>query len=100
MGKRTEVRGKHYETKNSVEHWDWAINLPYLEGCASKYIGRHQDKNGMEDIKKSLTFIQKICEERYGARMDWHIEVEAVEEGIPREYVNPEVDQTDTRDLY
>ena len=70
MGKRTEVRGNHYVTKNSVEHWDWAVNLPYLEGSASKYIGRHQDKNGLEDIRKSLTFIQKICEERYGARMD------------------------------
>ena len=59
-----QVDGTHYQ-KGDVQHWDWAKNLPYLEGCATKYIGRHQDKNGLKDIAKGLHFVEKIVEEHY-----------------------------------
>ena len=62
-----QVGGSHYKdmpiqpaefiTKN---------NIPYLEGCAIKYIVRHQEKNGEEDIDKAIHVLQLIKEIRYG----------------------------------
>jgi hypothetical protein len=69
----TQIGGDHYQT-GDVQHWDWAKDMPYLEGRATAYIGRHQDKNGITDIEKGLHFIQKIIEERYGLKMGWHIQ--------------------------
>ena len=55
-----QVGGHHYEGHN-YQHWDWADenNIPYLEGCATKYLVRWRDKNGVEDLKKSITYFQK-----------------------------------------
>lgn len=52
--------GDHYKT-GGVEHWDLveAFNIPYLEGCASKYVARWRRKNGVEDLKKAQHFLQK-----------------------------------------
>lgn len=59
-----QVGGKHY-TLHQTQHWDWAQHLPYLEGNATKYIGRHTRKNGVEDIEKALHYLQKIVERDY-----------------------------------
>jgi hypothetical protein len=56
-----QVGGEHYQD-TPVQHWDWAQYLPYLEGCATKYIARHKDKNKLQDIEKALHFIAKILE--------------------------------------
>ena len=39
--------------------------LLYPEGCAIKYIIRHQDKNGKEDILKAIHFLEMILERDY-----------------------------------
>ena len=65
-----QIGGQHYRGEN-IQHWDWAKNMPYLEARCTAYIARHQAKNGIEDIKKSLHFIQKILEERYDATLNW-----------------------------
>ena len=39
--------------------------LLYPEGCAIKYIIRHQDKNGKEDLLKAIHFIEMIIERDY-----------------------------------
>jgi len=57
--------GDHYAILGQVQHWDWAKNIPYLEGNATKYIGRHWKKGGVEDIRKALHYIQKIVETHY-----------------------------------
>jgi hypothetical protein len=62
-----QVAGDHYR-KGEVQHWDWAQHIPYLEGCATKYIARHADKNGLQDINKALHFIQKLVERDYPGR--------------------------------
>jgi hypothetical protein len=67
-----QIGGQHYRGEN-IQHWDWAKNMPYLEARCTAYIARHRDKNGIEDIKKSLHFIQKILEERYGATLTWSL---------------------------
>lgn len=55
--------GDHYK-KARIQHWDFVVdnNLGYLEGCSTKYLSRHQDKNGLEDVQKAEHYIQKILE--------------------------------------
>lgn len=58
-----QVGGTHYKHQ-SYQHWDFAVDVAgndaYLKGCASKYVIRYKDKNGIEDLRKSLHYIDKI----------------------------------------
>jgi len=85
-----QIGGEHYKNPNGVEHWDWAADMPYLEARCTAYIARHQDKKGLEDIRKALHFIQKIVEKRYGAELQWYL-LEDCDPQPPREYVNPDL---------
>ena len=62
-----QVGGTHY-THQSYQHWDFAVDMAgndaYLKGCASKYVVRYKDKNGIEDLRKALHYIDKIEEAR------------------------------------
>jgi hypothetical protein len=55
-----QVGGTHYGT-SSMGHWDYCdmANVSYLEGCATKYIFRWKDKNGVQDLKKALSYVEK-----------------------------------------
>lgn len=55
-----QVGGTHYQT--AYEHWNLVItcNLPYLEGNATKYIFRWRKKGGVEDLRKALSYVDKI----------------------------------------
>ena len=64
----SQVGGTHYKGY-TIQHWDWAQNIGYLEGCATKYIARHKEKGGIEDLKKALHFMQKIVERDYPEHM-------------------------------
>ena len=58
-----QVGGTHYKTK--FQHWDFDIKVlggRYLEGCATKYISRWRKKNGLEDLKKSVHYVQKMID--------------------------------------
>jgi hypothetical protein len=52
--------GDHYQSV--YQHWDWVTDLGmgYLAGCATKYVSRWWKKNGIEDLKKAMTYIDKI----------------------------------------
>jgi hypothetical protein len=54
-----QVGGDHY--KKEYQHWDFVTDtgLPYLLGCFTKYVTRWRGKNGMEDLQKSLHYLQK-----------------------------------------
>jgi len=56
--------GSHYKKYGDLQPWDVVIkwNLGYLEGTALKYIARWRDKNGIEDIKKAIHFLEKLVE--------------------------------------
>lgn len=41
-------------------------NIPYLEGNVIKYVSRHLAKNGVEDIKKAIHYLEMIKERTYG----------------------------------
>lgn len=66
-----QVGGSHYRVKKGgVGHWDYCVevNVPYLEGCATKYLTRWRKKNGLQDLEKVEHFIQKRLE-------SWHTHV-------------------------
>jgi hypothetical protein len=58
----TQVAGTHY--KSSYQHWDMVqkLNLGYFEGQITKYLTRHQKKNGLQDVEKAQHFLSKLTE--------------------------------------
>lgn len=56
--------GNHYKRGGNYQHWDWVAfaQLNYYEACATKYVSRHRNKNGMEDLNKAGHFVQKLLE--------------------------------------
>lgn len=57
-----QIGGDHY--KADYQHWDWVVetNQGYLMGCATKYITRHRNKNGVQDLEKCIHYLQKLGE--------------------------------------
>lgn len=57
-----QIGGDHY--KGEYQHWDFAsaTNMPYVIGCATKYISRWKNKNGVEDLQKSTHYLEKAEE--------------------------------------
>jgi len=55
-----QVGGKHYQSK--YQHWDWVAEqgLDYFQACSTKYISRWQDKGGIEDIEKGISYVEKL----------------------------------------
>lgn len=72
-----QVGGDHYQ-KKEYQHWDWVcdINLHYLLACATKYVARWRDKNGIQDLEKSVHYLEKAMERRIPDRHGY--------EGAPR----------------
>lgn len=61
-----QVAGSHYKTakENGVQHWTYCgvVNVPYYESASTKYLTRWYKKNGLEDLKKSLHYMEKRVE--------------------------------------
>lgn len=61
-----QVGGTHYG--DDWGHWDWVCSISYeaalyyLIGVATKYVCRHRNKNGEEDLEKAITYVQKADE--------------------------------------
>ncbi len=53
------------EMKIAPSEYIWKNNIPYLEGNVIKYISRHKNKNGAEDIKKAIKYCEMILELEY-----------------------------------
>ena len=62
----TQIGGDHY-LKMKIQPSEFANknNLPFAEGNAIKYICRHKDKGGKEDLKKAKHYIDMIIERDY-----------------------------------
>ena len=61
-----QVGGNHY-LKYVIQPSEF-INknkLLFPEGCVIKYVTRHQDKRGKEDLEKAKHFIDMIIERDY-----------------------------------
>lgn len=57
-----QVGGEHY--KKGYQHWDFVCDtgMHYLLGCATKYLTRWREKNGLEDLEKPIHYLEKATE--------------------------------------
>jgi hypothetical protein len=44
-------------------------NLDFFQGSVVKYITRHKDKDGLEDVKKAMHFCILLAEREYGVKL-------------------------------
>lgn len=58
-----QVGGSHYK-EQAIQPWDFitANELPFLEGSVIKYVARHRQKGGVEDLEKAKHFLEKLIE--------------------------------------
>ena len=63
---KKQIGGQHY-LKYKVQPSKFVVEnkLLYPEGCVIKYILRHQDKGGKQDLEKAKHFIDMIIERDY-----------------------------------
>ena len=68
---KTQIGGNHYSNKK-IQPIDYILEnkLSFLEGNALKYITRHRDKNGAEDIHKAIHYLRFILAYEYGEKMN------------------------------
>jgi len=56
--------GSHYKSK--LQHWDWLVELgygwEYFCAASSKYLVRHRQKNGLQDVQKARHYLEKLLE--------------------------------------
>ena len=58
--------GSHYKTlKIQPVEYIYQNNLGYLEGNVIKYVSRHQAKNGPQDIRKAIHYLELILQLHY-----------------------------------
>jgi hypothetical protein len=58
-----QVGGEHYGG-SAVQHWDIVAmhNLDYFQGQITKYVMRHKQKHGIQDLEKAQHFLEKYIE--------------------------------------
>jgi len=93
-GGSTNIRPPYY-AKYEIDPWTFIIKnqLGMDVGSVIKYVVRHQDKNGIEDLNKAIKCLEMMKEHYYGEKQD---EKEASLEDISKTYhekFNPEVSQ-------
>ena len=59
-----QVGGSHYASM-TIQPIQFIVSndIPYREGNAIKYICRHKNKNGKEDIQKAIHYLEMILED-------------------------------------
>lgn len=67
---REQIGGNHYNNKK-IQPIDYIIEneLPYCEGNVVKYVTRHKEKNGAEDIRKAIHYLRFILAADYGEKL-------------------------------
>lgn len=60
---KKQVGGKHY-SKFAIQPTEFIYknNIPFIEGCAIKYLCRWRDKGGIQDLDKAIHFIEMLKE--------------------------------------
>ena len=63
---KKQIGGNHYKKyKLQPSQFVTENKLLYPEGCVIKYVVRHQDKGGKEDLEKAKHMIDMIIERDY-----------------------------------
>jgi len=62
-----QVGGTHYANMN-IQPAEFIVfnEIGFLEGNVIKYICRHQNKNGADDIKKAMHYCELLLQMEYG----------------------------------
>ena len=62
----TQVGGSHY-SRYVIQPTEFIYknNIPFIEGNIIKYILRHREKNGIEDLKKAKHYLDLLLEFEY-----------------------------------
>jgi len=57
-----ELSQPHHYTQGKIEPWDYvkANELDYFEGNVIKYVTRHTNKGGKEDLEKAKVYLDKM----------------------------------------
>lgn len=60
----------HYKT-GGVEPWDLihSAKLNFDEGNIIKYVSRHRRKDGINDLKKAMTYLKALAYHEYGVEL-------------------------------
>jgi len=61
-----QVGGTHYKGMK-IQHFTFCqVNrIPWGEAAAIKYICRHREKNGKEDLLKAIHYLEMVIEQEY-----------------------------------
>jgi hypothetical protein len=64
-----QIGGDHYR-KYAIQPTQYIVanKLGFLAGNVIKYTTRYKDKNGAEDIRKAIHYLQMILEFEYGEK--------------------------------
>lgn len=62
----TQVGGSHYAGR-AIQPIEFILEneLGYCEGNVIKYVTRHRDKGGVEDLKKAIHYLQLLIAKEY-----------------------------------
>ena len=63
--RRSQTGGTHYQLPIEPVDYIYENGLGYLEGNVIKYVTRHKNKNGREDIVKAIDYLNMILEKQY-----------------------------------
>ena len=63
--RRKQTGGSHYQLPIQPVDYIYKNGLGYLEGNVIKYVTRHKNKNGREDIVKAIDYLNMILEKQY-----------------------------------
>ena len=58
--------GEHYQLAIQPRDFIRANNIPWDEANVIKYVVRHREKNGKQDLEKAIHYIQMLIEDEYG----------------------------------
>ena len=58
--------GFHYQLPIQPVEYIYKNKLGYMEGNVIKYVTRHESKNGAEDLRKAIHYLEMLLEWRYG----------------------------------
>ncbi len=64
LSNQRQVGGTHYKRGNRMQHWDMVheFGLDYFQGQITKYLFRHTQKGGVEDLEKAKHYLEKYIE--------------------------------------
>ena len=70
----TQVAGSHYQKAIQPVEYILANGMDFLPANVVKYVSRYKEKNGKEDVKKAIHYLQMILQFEYGVKSSFETE--------------------------